>query len=113
MKKCKCGETNPQKFYRSHSQCKACTAVYQSKRYQDQKKQKADLIASRVKPNNEKCIECPEMMVGRVDTFKTFCQKRREAKFSGSMLQNCPDCGLGGRVDGGFVPVNISVLKFK
>ena len=75
------------------------------------KAQREKLQESRHRKNNTRCIETPEMSVGHVDTFFKFCAARREIKKgAGVGIPNCQDCGLGKKVDGGFLPVNIVVM---
>ena len=107
-----CGETDPAKFYgKGHKLCRKCTSIKNKDYYQSMKAQREQLRKSRHKKGNDRCIETPEMSVSGEKVFFKFCAARREIKRgSGIGIPNCGDCGLGPRVDGGFLPVNIFLI---
>ena len=113
MKKCKCGETRQSRFYgQEKSRCLNCRSAYNAERYQKNKKRDMAERLARIKKSLN-CAEAAGAKFSSKGAFKRFCAARRESRGSGRMefFVWCSDCGLQDRVDSGFIPEDIRIMK--
>ena len=109
--KCKCAETNPEKFSgKDKSRCTSCRDKYNAGYYRRKKKR---LMEER-KQRQQRAVSCPDAKGATFLhgwSFKRFCQTRRNIKqWREDVFVSCSGCSLQDKVDSGFIPKDIKIM---